>query len=225
MIDLTGKVAFIANADHPAAAACTGRLQAAGAKVCGAGSASADLAVDLDPYSPDSWDSAFDRCKTELGGLDVLVIPTGATASEGILSLAPEDFVAAHRSLAVTAFLAQNRGILAMRASGIEGAVIHILPAAARAAAGDAAAACTASAGILFSSKSAALECAKAKDGIVVNAILAGPIEGEEPLNYGVPVDPVSPDDIASAVLFFAAEGAAYMTGMDLPVDNGLVAQ
>ncbi|MBK6598114.1 MAG: SDR family oxidoreductase [Proteobacteria bacterium] len=35
----------------------------------------------------------------------------------------------------------------------------------------------------------------------------------------------VSPDAVAAAVLFLATDGAAYMTGVELPVDGGWLAQ
>ncbi len=67
-----------------------------------------------------------------------------------------------------------------------------------------------ATAGILYSSKAAALECAREKDGIVVNAVLVGDV-------------PAS--DIAESVFFYATDGAAYMTGTDLPVDDGYLVE
>lgn len=225
MSDLSGKVAFVANADGPIGQACVDKLREAGAQVCVDGSVSADLTVQVDRMSPESWDEAFTRCVKGLGGLDVLVIPSSAQSSPSIEETTLDDFKAVHRGMAVPAFLAQNRGILAMRAAGCAGAVVHVIPAAARAALDGASAACTASAGILFSSKSAALECAKAKDGIVVNAVLVGPIEGEDPLPYGDGATVIAPDDVADTVLFYATDGAVYMSGIDLPLDDGYLAQ
>jgi NAD(P)-dependent dehydrogenase (short-subunit alcohol dehydrogenase family) len=230
MSNLSGKVAFIANASSLVGQACASKLAAAGARICGSCTDrypldSADLSIEITANEAESWDSAFKTCIAELGSLDVLVIPTQGKSSSSIELLEYDVFVESHRAMAVPAFLAQNQGILAMRSLGRGGAVIHVLPAAARAGLDGAVAACTASAGILFSSKSAALECAKEKDGIVVNAVLAGPVEGEPELSYppGTPVVP--PDAVADAVLFYAAEGAVYMSGMDLPVDDGFLAQ
>lgn len=217
MTDLTGKVAFIANAETPTGRACAAKLAEAGATVWSSGPA--------ENTSADSWASAFQSCIADTGRLDVLVIPTNGEASGPLMDLKLEAFVTTHRGMAVPAFLAQNQGILAMRALGNGGAVIHVIPAAARSALDGAVAACAASAGILFSSKSAALECAKAKDGIVVNAVLAGPVEGEAGLPYPPGIANVSSNAVADAVLFYAAEGAEYMSGMDLPVDDGYLAQ
>jgi NAD(P)-dependent dehydrogenase (short-subunit alcohol dehydrogenase family) len=230
MSNLSGKVAFIANANSPVGQACVLKLAAAGTRICasctdGYPLDGADLSIEISANEAEPWDSAFKACIAELGGLDVLVIPTQAKSSPPIELLGYDVFVESHRSMAIPAFLAQNQGILAMRSLGRGGAVVHVLPAVARAGLGGAVAACTASAGILFSSKSAALECAKEKDGIVVNVVLAGPVEGDPELSYppGTPVVP--PDAVADSVLFFATEGAIYMSGMDMPVDDGFLAQ
>jgi NAD(P)-dependent dehydrogenase (short-subunit alcohol dehydrogenase family) len=225
MSDLTGKIAFVANASSAAGQACVAKLKSAGAKVCGVDSDAADLGVSVNPMTPESWDEAFQHCIEKLGGLDVVVIETAGEASGSIEDISLADFKAAHRGMVIPAFLAQNRGVIAMRSAGRAGAIVHITPAAARAAMEHAVATCTASAGILFSSKSAALECAKAKDGIVVNTILVGPVEGESALPYDEDVSVIPPHAVADAVLFYATDGAVYMSGMDLPLDGGFLAQ
>lgn len=225
MSDLTGKVAFIVNAEHAVGQACVAKLRAAGVRICAAGAGEADLNVSVDPMDSDSWDTVYTKCINELGGLDVLVIPTLGKASASIESDSLSDFKATHRGMAVPAFLAQNRGVIAMRSTGQGGAIVHVIPAAARAALDGASAACTASAGILFAAKSASLECAKAKDGLVVNAILVGQLDGENALPYGADATVIKPAEVADAVLFYATDGAVYMSGMDLPVDGGLLAQ
>ena len=230
MTDLTGKTAFVANADSAIGQACCARLAKAGASICaghgsGASVSGADLAVEVDSMESQSWDAAYKACSTQFGRLDILVIPTMGESSAPIEKPTFDSFVTTHRAMAVPAFFAQSRGILAMRDAGHGGAVIHVLPAAARAAVDGAVAACAASAGILFSSKSAALECAKAKDGIVVNTVLVGPVAGTLPLPYPETIKAISPQSVAESVLFYATDGAAYMSGMDLPVDDGFLAQ
>ncbi|MEQ9109486.1 MAG: SDR family oxidoreductase [Rhodospirillaceae bacterium] len=224
MINLSDKVAFVANAETAVGKACVAALTQAGAQVCAAGICDAALVVNVTPGDQDSWDNAFRDCIDQLGGLDVLVIPTVAHPSEFINSIVYADFKKAHRAMVIPAFLAQNRGVLAMRSTGSTGAIVHILPAVARAAKEGAVAACTASAGILFSAKSAALECAKAKDGIVINSVLVGDVDGQPPLHYRPDSQVIPPEAIADAVLFFSTDGAVYMSGMDLAVDDGFLA-
>ncbi len=222
--DLFGKVAFVANAETAIGKACVLALTQAGARVCAVGKNDAALVVNVTPGDQDSWDKAFKSCIDQLGGLDILVIPTVGGPSATIESVTYSEFKGAHRSMVVPAFLAQNRGVLAMRLTGSAGVIVHILPAAARAGVEGAVAACTASAGILFSAKSAALECAKAKDGIVINSVLVGDVDGQPSLNYAPNSQVIPPDAVADAVLFFSTDGAVYMSGMDLPVDDGFLA-
>jgi NAD(P)-dependent dehydrogenase (short-subunit alcohol dehydrogenase family) len=106
--------------------------------------------------------------------------------------------------------------------------VVHVLSVLARVAAPGVAALCAASRGLLMSAKSAALECARARDGVLVNAVLAGRIEGDPehwPDGSLLPAAPVvTVEEVAAGVRFMAREGAAYMTGADLPVDGGFLA-
>jgi 3-oxoacyl-[acyl-carrier protein] reductase len=79
--------------------------------------------------------------------------------------------------------------------------------------------------------KSAAKELASR--GVTVNAVAPGYIETDMTKNLPEAARdeflrnialkrPGSPDDVASAVLFFASDEAAYVTGQVLAVDGGL---
>ncbi|MDM7460890.1 MAG: 3-oxoacyl-ACP reductase FabG [bacterium] len=87
-------------------------------------------------------------------------------------------------------------------------------------------------AGMLGFMRSAAIELAKY--GITINAILPGNIEteglGEIGAEYRRKMESVipfrrlgKPEDVAYAALFFASDGAAYITGQTLVVDGGQV--
>ncbi|MCB2231774.1 3-oxoacyl-[acyl-carrier-protein] reductase [bacterium] len=86
-------------------------------------------------------------------------------------------------------------------------------------------------AGLIGLTKSAAKELASR--GVTVNAVAPGYIETEMTKNLPEAVRddymtrialkrPGSPDDVASAVMFFASDEAAYVTGQVLAVDGGL---
>ncbi len=86
-------------------------------------------------------------------------------------------------------------------------------------------------AGIIGFSKSLAKELGAR--GVTVNVVAPGYVETDmtasisdgarEAMLGSVPVGrPATPDDIASAVLFLASEGASYITGHVLHVDGGL---
>jgi NAD(P)-dependent dehydrogenase (short-subunit alcohol dehydrogenase family) len=63
-----------------------------------------------------------------------------------------------------------------------------------------------------------------AKLGITVNSVSPGMIHKTVMPNDGTWLGRSgSPDDIARAILFLASDTAAYMTGVDLPVDGGRI--
>ncbi len=240
MGDLGGKTAFISAATTAVGRACAQALGSSGAALCladpdldaaqhlaAAIDAPAALATGLQPQSADSWSTATARCLSEFDRLDVLVLCAGPRAAEsGISDTRLEDFRAALHGVGLAAWLGQKYGVLAMRAAGRGGAVVHVTSVLGRLAAPRAAAVCAGSAGVLMSARAAALECAKAGDGIVVNTVLTGPVAGDEEHCFSAAANVpdavlVTPQDVAAAVLFYATHGAAYMTGTEIPVDGG----
>ncbi|MDX2223792.1 MAG: SDR family oxidoreductase [Rhodospirillaceae bacterium] len=111
----------------------------------------------------------------------------------------------------VRTFLAMKYGILALRAGG-GGAFLNVTSADGRSGAADAAARCAAANGVMQMTKCVALECAAKKDGVRVNAILAGTL---------APIGPVALDDIAEAAAFLSGPAAIYLTGLLMPVHGG----
>jgi NAD(P)-dependent dehydrogenase (short-subunit alcohol dehydrogenase family) len=220
--DFLEKRVFIAGKANEVLLSCAKRFLADGASLCvvtldtvsepaetpADAGAIASLSFDIDPMNAESWKAAFARCIEELGGLDVIVSICGQAQSSPIEELSLGEFSSAHRAIVVPAFLAQNLGILAMRSVGSRGALVHVLPSAARMARDGQAAVSVASTGIRYSAKAAALECAREQDGIVVNTVIAGDV----PAN-----------DVAESVFFYATDGAEYMTGTDMPIDDGLI--
>jgi NAD(P)-dependent dehydrogenase (short-subunit alcohol dehydrogenase family) len=216
-----------------------GRLAEKVAVVFGAGNAVGDAVIELfrregasvealTPPGADeaAWAETFARIAAARGRIDVVVnaahraprTPIGATAA---------DFMAAFDALAETAWLLQKHAVLSLRKTG-GGVIVVVTSVLARVAAPEAAALCAAARGVLMSAKSAALECARAKDNVVVNAVLAGRLDGDPThwpdgaLLLGAPA--VTPAEVAEGVAFMATAGAAYMTGVELPVDGGFLA-
>jgi 3-oxoacyl-[acyl-carrier protein] reductase len=80
-------------------------------------------------------------------------------------------------------------------------------------------------AGIVHLAKSLAMELAA--DGVLVNAIAVGALEGEplaDRLRTHAQFGPATPRDVANAVLFAVDPASSYLTGHVLTVDGGWTA-
>lgn len=219
MEKLAGKAVVVAGAENLIGRAVVAMMSAAGGRI--------HEIADIESLDPAAWDAAFERCRARYGSVDVFVNAYHRFTAQPIATTALTDFTSGVFDLGAGGWLAQKHGILALRKSG-GGAIINILSVLARVAAPDCAALAAMSRGLLMATKSAALECARAGDKIVVNAVLAGRIEGDVahwPDGRLLPTAPVvTPDDVAAAALYFATDGAAYMTGAEIPVDGGFLA-
>ncbi|MDX2144943.1 MAG: SDR family oxidoreductase [Rhodospirillaceae bacterium] len=214
---LAGKVAVVSGADNSVGRAVIDLARAEGATVVPLTAVADENAIG----------AALSKAVSDHGRLDLVVNAARRCRRAPIATLSAEDFMATFDAIGETAWLIQKHAILAMRKTG-GGVVINIVSVLARVAASECAAVCAADRGVLMSTKSAALECAKAKDKIVVSAVMAGRIEGDAdhwPDGALLPhAPPVTPHDVAEGVLFLATDGAAYMTGVELPVDGGFLA-
>lgn len=220
MPPISGKAALIhAQPGCAIGDACVSVLLAEGVRVYA--THQADAAKSFDQLSDSGWAALMQRCLAELDGLDIFICCAPRERGTSITNTSLEQFRDLLYRSALAGWLGQKHAIVAMREHSPRGAILHITSVLARAAADHAAAQCSAEAGILMSSKAAALECAKAEDGIVVNTILAGPIEedGTDRLQQGA--TPVQAADVAAAALFMVSDGASYMTGTELAVDAG----
>jgi NAD(P)-dependent dehydrogenase (short-subunit alcohol dehydrogenase family) len=232
---LTGKTAFISAAGSLVGQACASALFDCGARVCLAdadraairlpGDPRKSLAVDLDVQDEASWQTAFRSCQQELGSLDVVVLcDTGGRGSGRLVDTSLDAFRQILYGTGLVAWTGQKQAVIAMRQAGVGGAIVHVTSVLGVVAAPEAAAYCAGAAGTVMLARAGALECAKAADGIVINTVLSAPVNGEERGCLST-VPRVSPADVAAAVVFYATDGAAYMTGTELPVDRGFVCQ
>ena len=102
---------------------------------------------------------------------------------------------------------------------------------------------CATKGGVRLFTKSVAMECANAKDGIRVNSVHPGLIETPIWITVGQAVNPGAneppdldamsamavplgvkgwPLDIANGVLWLASDESRYVTGQELVIDGGL---
>ena len=220
MVSIVGKKALVFAGAPSIAEVCAARLREHDAQVF--------LVHRRDLAAGDreaAWESLFQRVHTELGELDIFVCcldsPTGSPICDTDLA----NFRDALYDTALDGWLGQKHAILNMR-GGSGGCILHVISVLARAPAEKAAGSCAGLAGVLMSSKAAALECAKNEDDIVVNTVLVGPLPEQDDLVERLGgVVPISIDGVADTVLYLASDGAAYMTGTELAVDGGFLCQ
>lgn len=239
---LAGRTAIVTGVDHVIGRAVARRFAVEGARLVlvdgGAGAADSlaeELtrpgwqvrAVSADLTCEAGWEETLSACAGLHGPLDLLFNGAHSFHPKPMLDLDPDEFCACFDRNALPAWLGQKYAIAAMRSHGQSGAVINLVSVLARMGAVNSSALCAAARGVLMSTKSAALECARDGSGIVVNALVVGRVDGAAghfPGACELPeARPVELERVAAAAAFLAAEGSKFMTGAEITVDSGLL--
>ncbi len=133
------------------------------------------LALELDVADEAAWAGAAGAVLDAFGALDVLAHCAGISEASPVEDMGLEAW---RRVMAVNldgAFLAVKHGVLAMRRhpgrAARGGSIVLVASASGLKAAPGASAYAASKAGVLMLARSAALECARARDGIRVNAV------------------------------------------------------
>jgi NAD(P)-dependent dehydrogenase (short-subunit alcohol dehydrogenase family) len=190
-------------------------------------------AIRLDVTRSDDWARAVQVAEGRFGPLNVLVNNAGVISERGAED-EPED--AWHRVIAINqsgVFLGMKHVVPAMRRAG-GGSIINISSTLGVVGAEDYIAYQASKGAIRQMTKSAALSYAK--DGIRVNAVCPGWIDtpmtdalGADIREHDIAMTPLGragrPIEVSYAVVFLASDEASFITGADLVVDGGYVAQ
>ncbi len=190
---LSGQQAVIIGADNDVAAAISAHIIKAGGR-----------AQRLMPTAATEA-SYSDTLKGLADRTDIIVNVAIPEHNGAVGKASANDFHRVMEASYVRTFLAMKYGLPLLRSAG-GGSFITVTSSAGRRGAPGAAAASAAANGIMQMTKCAALNCADKQDKVRVNAILAGA---------------VTPDSIASAAVFLAADASVYYTGARMPVDDG----
>ncbi len=222
-----GAKLVISDIDEKGLAACEAEAVAAGAEV---------LAFSQDVTSESGWADAIAAARERFGQLDVLVNNAGIAVLRPLDEFTLDDY---NRQMTVnmtSVFLGTRAAVASMRETG-GGAIVNMSSIAGLVGVPGVSVYSASKAGVHVFSKGVALECAR--DNIRCNTVHPGLIdtnmqqlalkdnpEQYDILNDSVPVGRMgTPLELAQAVLFLASDDASYITGTELIVDGGLIAQ
>ena len=252
---VSGKMAIVTGGAQGLGAAIATMLAKEGAKVTITdinGSGAEATAAKINALYPDSafalqhdvtdegrWKDVVAAAVEFMGGLNVLVNNAGIGTGGTIEDLPFADFKRVMDVDVDSIFLGSKHAIPAMR-DHAPGSIVNISSIAGLIASGNYVAYNTAKAGAWMISKSIALHCAKARNGIRCNSVhptfidtpildrtkeMFGEEEALAKLARQVPLGKVGePDDVAYAVLYLASDESKFVTGAELKVDGGISA-
>ena len=248
---LQGKVALITGAASGIGLATAQRFASEGASVALADRNAAALetalaslreageghmALHLDVTQESGWANAIATVAERYGKLDILVNNAGFGRFCPIAETTLEEWRAIMAVNLDSVFLGTRHALPLLARSG-RGAIVNVASMRGVAAAANTGAYCASKAGVLLFTKTTALECAAARNGVRANAVLPGHVE--TPLTAAAYADPAiagpmlahtplgrfaRPDEISSAIVFLASDESSYMTGSELVVDGGVTA-
>jgi len=175
-------------------------------------------------------DILFDKTRKEFGQIDIVVNNAGITRDALIIRMDEKDWDMVLDINLKGAFLVTKSAAKIMMKQRY-GRIINISSIVGLQGNAGQANYAASKAGLIGLTKAAAKELAKR--GITVNAVAPGFIATEMTgalddetkdafLNQVLIKRPGTPKDVASVVLFFASDGASYITGQVLAVDGGL---
>ena len=181
-------------------------------------------------------DAAVKAATEQLGPIDVLVNNAGWDVFKPFTKTTPDEW-AKLIAINLTGALHMHHAVLPGMAARKAGRIVNIASDAARVGSSGEAVYAACKGGLVAFSKTIARE--HARHGITVNVVCPGPTDTalfadyklgagnpeklEEAFRRSIPLGRIGqPDDLPGAILFFASDDAAYVTGQVLSVSGGL---
>ena len=195
--------------------------------------------VRLDVTQQSEWDAAVARAIQEFGKLDIVVNNAGIAMVNSIEDTSVEAWDRVMDINAKGVFFGTKAAIAQMKAQGTGGSIINISSVSGIIGQNSVNAVYNASKGaVRIFSTSAAVQ--HAAEGIRVNTIHPGPIEtpmtaagranaerlGEYTVAENNPMGRYGkPEEVAHGALFLASDESSYVTGSEIVIDGGFLAQ
>lgn len=196
-------------------------------------------ALEQDVTDENQWIQVIEATRSSFGGLHILVNNAGVGSVANIEEETFDNWRRVHAIDLDSVFLGSKHAIPLIAASG-GGSIVNISSISGIIAGHNLAAYNSAKAAVRHLSKSIALHCAKARNGIrcnsvhpvfidtpILDRIAAGQDRAAalEKLARQIPLGRVGrPDDVAYAVLYLASDESAFVTGSEIRVDGGISA-
>ena len=209
------------------------------------------IALRLDVTDEEQWQAVIGEAVQTFGGIDIVANNAGVENLNLVEDMPLRDWRQVMSVNSEGVFLGVKHAIRAMKPGGISGrggSIINMASICAMVALRGAASYSAAKAAITSLTKIAAVECGQNAYGIRVNSIHPGVILTdlvkagmEDSVRKGIfkstaeaqatyegmhPIGHLGePQDIANAVLYLASDASRFMTGAQLVVDGGFIAQ
>ena len=199
------------------------------------------VAMLHDVSSEADWDAAVKLAVDTYGRIDILDNNAALFIAKPMMETSTEEFRLQNAINVDGVFFGMKAVIPEMEKTG-GGAIVNISSGAGIVGFAAAGAYSSSKGAVRLMTKSMALECAQRKNNVRVNSIHPGPIltpmleQGMEDLGGIEQVRPLfenmapvgylgEPLDIANGVLYLASDDSKYVTGAELAIDGGFIAQ
>ena len=197
--------------------------------------------LKLDITEEEEWISVLDETVKRFGRLDILVNSAGMVLIADVEQITLEDWRKVHAVNLDGTFLGCKHGVRVMKEFGA-GSIINLSSVSGMIGGFNLAAYNSSKGAVRMLSKSVALHCARAGYGIRCNSIhptfietpmlesmildSPDPEKARQTLVRQVPLRRIGkPDDVANMIVYLASDESTFVTGTEMVIDGGVIAQ